>query len=498
MKLFKKNSPKFLLLIFFVLSFSFFACQIFALEVEPPELFGLNIGSGTLPEYVRYVFGVGIIIAVILALIVFAYGTIYFFLDYAKGKILSEGKEWMKAGVIGLTLSAGAYLILYTINPNLVILRLDGLSIPSYLFSPESSNISGMSVATYKEIPIGSLTESLLSRTMACYNYDDNGDPIDGEKIKTDDGRQIIGPTYLNHDRVDCAFKLGEAIENKAELVKQLSDKLVTLMQQCSCSLNSGATSINNTDDLSNSDLCLNSSISETSNDSSIYYAQLAANTSNGLCLDPVCKVEHCTVSGNKCKDSCNSACKCSGGQCDQCPKGVKDKIDHGPICITYLCNSTQDFIKAYNQAHPNPTADDCSAIEKKFGGMDEFRSQYNNSYEMIRQVVEMQPPPKYEGKEITVMLSGNCNVCNNTCQACDPDSNNYSSCQQQRQSCLENLFTCENKRKQCLMQNSPWYKLRLIDQLTYLKGKLEEIKQKVQIDLNNLTRGETELGRCY
>jgi hypothetical protein len=103
----------------------------------------------------------------------------------------------MKAGVIGLTLSAGAYLILYTINPNLVILRLDGLSIPSYLFSPESSNISGMSVATYKEIPIGSLTESLLSRTMACYNYDDNGDPIDGEKKKQTMAAKI-GPTYLN------------------------------------------------------------------------------------------------------------------------------------------------------------------------------------------------------------------------------------------------------------------------------------------------------------
>ena len=115
MKLFKKNQKKILLLVFFVLSFSVFACQAFALEVNPPELFGLNIGSGTLPEYVRYIFGIGIIIAVILALIVFAYGTIYFFLDYARGKILNEGKEWMKAGVIGLLLSAGAYLILYTI-----------------------------------------------------------------------------------------------------------------------------------------------------------------------------------------------------------------------------------------------------------------------------------------------------------------------------------------------------------------------------------------------
>jgi len=498
MKLFKKNQKKILLLVFFVLSFSVFACQAFALEVNPPELFGLNIGSGTLPEYVRYIFGIGIIIAVILALIVFAYGTIYFFLDYARGKILNEGKEWMKAGVIGLLLSAGAYLILYTINPDLVILRLDGLPIPSYLFSPSGGGSGGMTAATYKEIPIGSLTESLLSRTMACYNYDDNGDPIDGEKIKTDDGRQIIGPTYLNHDRVDCAFKLGEAIENKAELVKQLSDKLVALMEQCSCSLNSGGAAINNTENPSNYDLCLNSSISAPSNSSNAYYAQMAANTSNGLCLDPICKVEHCTVAGNHCNDSCKSACKCSSSQCDQCPQGVKDKIDHGPICMTYLCNATQDFINAYNQAHPNPNPNDCSAIEKKFAGMDEFRSQYNNSYEMIKQVVEMQPAPKYEGKEISVMLSGNCNVCNNTCQACDPDSNNYQSCQQQRQDCLENVFNCENNRKQCLMQNSPWYKLRLIDQLTYLKGKLEEIKQKVQIDLNNLTRGETELGQCY
>ena len=39
----------------------------------------------------------------------------------------SDGKEWIKSALLGLLLLAGAYLILYTINPNLVNLSLPTL-----------------------------------------------------------------------------------------------------------------------------------------------------------------------------------------------------------------------------------------------------------------------------------------------------------------------------------------------------------------------------------
>lgn len=463
---------KFLLTAVLFLGAFAFANSALGLELEYPELFGMDIGSGTFSEYIKYFFNLGVGISAILALIILTYGSITFLIDYGRGKILSEGKEWMKAGIFGLLLSISAYLIAFTINPNLVILNLEGVPLLSYVANFNTQeNPSNVAFAIYNEIPIGSLTESLLSRTMDCYNYDDNGDPIDGEKIKTDDGQQIIGPTYLEHDRVDCVMKLGQAIENKAELVKQLSDKLVELMNQCNCALGGAASTGSGG-------------------------VAVGPGAQDPYCMDKVCKVEHCTVSGRSCRDSCNSQCTCNG--CDVCPKGVKDKIDHGPICITYLCNATQDYLNAYDQAHKNDDKEGCSALEKEFKGLDEFKSQYNNNYEAIKQVVEMQPPPKYNGKTISVIKTGNCDVCNITCPVCDPDANNYQTCESNRLKCVQNIFTCENKRKQCLMQNSPWYKLRLIDQLTYLKGKLGEIEQSVRIDLNNLTGAEDELGRCY
>ena len=39
----------------------------------------------------------------------------------------SEGKEWVKSALLGLLLLAAAYLILYTVNPNLVNLELADL-----------------------------------------------------------------------------------------------------------------------------------------------------------------------------------------------------------------------------------------------------------------------------------------------------------------------------------------------------------------------------------
>ena len=54
----------------------------------------------------------------------------------------SEGKEWIKSALLGLLLLAGAYLILYTINPNLVSLSLPTLQ-PVNITAPVVGSGSG-------------------------------------------------------------------------------------------------------------------------------------------------------------------------------------------------------------------------------------------------------------------------------------------------------------------------------------------------------------------
>jgi hypothetical protein len=225
------------------------------------------------------------------------------------------------------------------------------------------------------------------------------GDPIESP-ITTDEKKNILGPTYLAHDRADCALKLGQANEKKSALIKILSDAIIKLMSTCNC-----------------------------------------GGKCDSVC-DPSGDCNNYPPTGEKCPTTCkDKGCKAAkdNKNTDCCPEGVKNKIDSGPVTL----------------------------FDKDFAGLNEFVSQYNYSFEDIKSKIEKKPAPKVNGKEITVIDNGNCS---------------------------KDL----KDRKDCLKKNSPWYNLRLVDQLIYLKGKTEEIKSKVEKDLNNLKSAESSLGKCY
>src|SRR3989344_9315591 len=101
---------------------------ISAFEVSYPPIFGLNLNdTSTFPEYARYFFSIGIFVSATLAALVIIFGGIYYLISFGSGKFTGEGKEWIKAGFLGLFLILGSYLIVYTINPDLAIFRLNGL-----------------------------------------------------------------------------------------------------------------------------------------------------------------------------------------------------------------------------------------------------------------------------------------------------------------------------------------------------------------------------------
>ena len=414
------NSYKKTILLFFLV-FCFFLTKadfVLALEQQYPMIFGMGIGSGTLPEYAKYFFNIGMALAGILAVVVMVFGGAYYLVSLGMGKFTDEGKQWIKAGVLGLILTVCSYLIAYTINPDLVIFKLDGLLSISFNGGQDSTT-NTTPFLYYNEIPIGTLTENLLSRTMDCYEFDANGDPIEGE-IKTDDGRTINGPTLLNHDRVDCFLKLTEAAEKKAKLFKKLSDEIVKLMETCVC---------------------------------------------EGKC-DTACGAGGCTIQGSSCTGSCiGGACKPFEGKSnDCCPSDsgirkpgtnsnftVKEVIEYGPIKL-------DPYIP-----------EKCDYSEKKFRGLEEFRTGLTD----VSTVIEINPKPVVDDREITVIDNGNCQICDNY----------NSNCQSSRASCLE---------------NSPWNKLKLIEQLTYLKEKIEQIKLAIERDNNQLKSAENKLGQCY
>ena len=376
------------------------------LELHYPiiNLLGQNLSindTSTLPDYARYFFNLGIASAGFIAACVVAFGGIYYLVSYGRGKFTSEAKEWIKAGILGLIIVMCAYLIAGTINPNLVIFGLRGLPVVSLVNPLTGEPIPpNVKITNFQEIPIGILTENLLTRTMDCYGFDPEGNPIDGEKIKTDDGREILGPTYLNHDRADCLVQLTDGAQKKALVIAELSDEINKLMSKCSCA---------------------------------------------GKCNDP------CNQNNKGCDNhppACTGACKGNNGlgaACSPlkandscCTPDVKNQIEHGEIEVG---GNTNGSIK-------------CDNPSKEYHGLDEFR-------------------------------------CSNPIKEAP-----YTSCDN-----IENFVEQKvqfNKQTITIIDQKKWEKLNLVQQLNYFKEKINDLKQKIQTDVNTLNRGRTALSSCY
>ena len=77
-----------------------------ALEVHYPTItiFGQHLSlndTSAFPDYVCYFYGLGIDLAIFIAVLVIAFGGVYYLVSYGRGKFTSEAKDWIKAGVLG-------------------------------------------------------------------------------------------------------------------------------------------------------------------------------------------------------------------------------------------------------------------------------------------------------------------------------------------------------------------------------------------------------------
>jgi len=120
-------------------------CLIFitlgAQAIDYPQIEG-SVPGTTLEGYVRYIYLFALSIVGIAALGAITFGGITYMLsDTITSK--DEAKKWIWGAISGLILALAAYLILYTINPDLVSLK--GLTLPSTetTSSPTPSPASG-------------------------------------------------------------------------------------------------------------------------------------------------------------------------------------------------------------------------------------------------------------------------------------------------------------------------------------------------------------------
>ncbi|KKP32717.1 MAG: hypothetical protein UR22_C0008G0056, partial [Parcubacteria group bacterium GW2011_GWC2_32_10] len=172
-----KNIKAILLLL--ILSILVLPVGVLALENDYPDILGNVLPANPdIADLVSYFANIGISISLILATLVIIFGGLQYMVYNALGKSTSEGKDWVKSGLLGMFLLVTAYIILSTINPALANPTIGKLLdvIPFINRSIPSLN-QGPPKMIYKEIPLGTLAETVLSRKISCYTYNEMGDP---------------------------------------------------------------------------------------------------------------------------------------------------------------------------------------------------------------------------------------------------------------------------------------------------------------------------------
>ena len=123
---------KTILIVFFLFLLILISGSVLAqrLEVNYPEVFGERPETIQTPlsTYVKYLFNFAIAIVGIIALIALTWGGFLYFFSAGNVNRLKEGKERIKSAGLGLTILVLSYLILITINPELVILNFGPLT----------------------------------------------------------------------------------------------------------------------------------------------------------------------------------------------------------------------------------------------------------------------------------------------------------------------------------------------------------------------------------
>jgi len=227
----KKDKLFFLILLLFLFLGASFILAQKPLEVTYPAIPGAPTPTGVktiLPDYIMYIFQFSLYLGALIAFSSFIYGGVRYLTSAGNLARIKDAKSQISAGLLGLLILASAYLILNTINPQLVAWE---VSLPGG--TPTGLPAAGPSKpepTTYVEIPLGGLIENLWGeRTEAfpsgfkpadCYRFDDNGNAT-----------QFLE----NQERLICIQWLSEAIQIKAENLKEPVEKLQKLYDCQNC-----------------------------------------------------------------------------------------------------------------------------------------------------------------------------------------------------------------------------------------------------------------------
>jgi len=129
------------------------------LEVNYPSIGGTTLNrSSTFPQYVAYIAKFSVWISLAIIFVVLAIAAIRYITSVGNPPVMKDAKNQIIAAFIGLGVVMASYLVLYTVNPELVRLKFGKVRVPQINYS-SSSPVSQSALYNYKVVPVGQIVK---------------------------------------------------------------------------------------------------------------------------------------------------------------------------------------------------------------------------------------------------------------------------------------------------------------------------------------------------
>jgi len=233
-----------------------------------PNLPGIEAPGedASLPKLINYIFSFLLLVGTLLVAASLIYGGILFLTSRGNAAQTSKAKSRITYSALGLLILFSSFLLLNTINPQLVNLfwKKPATSTPD--IPPVSTTTYSEATTTFQELPVGTLTEKLLAKDVDCYKPDEKYETLidcqDDKELDTlvndydarkgycydfkkedelfkfkdsnlDTNDQIEPIT--ERDRMDCITKFQEPVNERMEMLERWAEDLKRALQKCRC-----------------------------------------------------------------------------------------------------------------------------------------------------------------------------------------------------------------------------------------------------------------------